>query len=59
MIDDEGNWVEFVAFDSGHMDHDRIILFCPKDNLEKLAKCEQSLSDGTFCTNEGFKQEFI
>ena len=59
MEDDEGNRVEFVAFDSGHMDRNRIILFCPKDNLQKLAKCEQSLSDSTFCTTEGFKQVFI
>ena len=59
MTDDEGNLVEIVAFDSGHMDLNRMIIFCPKDIIEKLSKCEQSPSDGTLCTTDRFKQVVI
>ena len=57
--DDKGNLVEIVASDSDHMDRNRMIIFCPKDNIEKLSTYEQMLSDGTFCTTDGFKQVLI
>ena len=62
MDDEEGNpTVEFVAWDSGHLDPNRAVLMCPKENLKKLAKCSQVNSDGTFCVPKGagFKQVCI
>ena len=56
VTDDAGNRVEFVAYDSGPRDKNRIIIFCPKENIERLSKCDQGLSDGTFCVTQGFKQ---
>ena len=59
MTDADGNRVEMVAYDSGPRDRNRIIIFCPKENMEKLAKCEQALSDSTFVHPPGFKQVII